>query len=595
MVTIFTKISDHESRFSDFSIIIQIPRKTNLGYYSLASLKKSGYLNWNDKFGRCYTYPGEGYIIQQVREEDVTKNLLKNIADIGITYQSYFAESTGKWPEPGTEVNNLYVAEKLNICPQIIAPITLVPPNKYEEKVVIQPKIKGVAEMFFDLDYDKYYLNSVPSGLRLGIGFLGISRISPLKEEDFKGSIGENGYPYERIRKYNTVATSKIRIDGDEMELNPIYDFPIIMKNKNSEGDEADKLIRDIIYSINTLGKTVKTYEWEKEDGKYVSKRVSTKSYDKNISSILEKDLKENYFIMKNGVGKTFSSNSLQVIFYKTKPFKLETKDIPKSYVNYKKVNTSKLLKKVVSKAAKNGVEYVLFVGPVEERENIFSIKKMKKKEQKMIKYEDLENEIFSPEPSYREVFLIQEPDVGGKDRRLTTPGKKYWEKNSSLSILYTNHRDIPKLVSDGYAEEGVTGYDMLLEFLAKELSLDNLPRLDEFNFFAEKQNIPLRISPLNDCGCELCLAEPENIEELERIYNIKKHRIRSTIVTPYPNICKTVFKDYEIIGVSGTTEVYPFSVFDVVSSGETLKRNKKRVTKKILYSEAVVVRRCVK
>ncbi|NOZ81528.1 MAG: hypothetical protein GXO63_00005, partial [Candidatus Micrarchaeota archaeon] len=228
---------------SDYTII-QIPRKSNLAYYSLASLKRAGYLNWDDKFGRRYIYSGDGYIIQQVREEDVARNLLENYADIGITYQSYYTESTGKWPESGTEFDNLDVVEKLKFCPQIISPVTLVPSNKYEEKVLIQPKIKRTADLFFDIDYEKYYLHSVPSGLKLGIGFLGLLRISPLKEEDFKGSIGENGYPYERLKKYDIVATSKIKIKNEELELKPLYDFPILIKNKNSEKDNLNEIIR---------------------------------------------------------------------------------------------------------------------------------------------------------------------------------------------------------------------------------------------------------------------------------------------------------------------------------------------------------------
>ncbi|NOZ81813.1 MAG: hypothetical protein GXO63_01555, partial [Candidatus Micrarchaeota archaeon] len=277
---------------------------------------------------------------------------------------------------------------------------------------------------------------------------------------------------------------------------------------------------------------------------------------------------------------------------YKSNPKELNLKNIPENSIDYKKVNTFKLLKKVVSKAAKNNIEYIIFIGPEEEKKNVVSLKNLKKRKQKTIKYEDLENEIFSPEISQEKILLIQEPGIGGKNRRLTIPGKRYWEKNQSFSIVYTNYRDIPKLILDGYSEEGVTGYDILLEFLAKEISLDIIPKLDEFNSFAEKRNIPLRIIPLNECGCELCLAEPENIEELENIYNIRKHHIVSTVVTPYPNICKSIFKNHKIIGVSGTTEVYPFSVFDVVSTGETLKRNKKRITKKILHSEAVVVKR---
>ncbi len=590
----FTKNSeDYENYLSSSeSTIIQIPRKTTLGYYSLAALKKAKYLNWNDKFGRRYTYSGEGYIIQQVREEDVTKNLLQNLADIGITRQSYFAEITGKWPEPGTEINNLEVVEKLDFCPEVIAPVTLIPSNRYEDKILVQPKIKRVAKMFFDIDYERYYLYSVPSGLRLGIGFLGISRVSPLKEEEFKGSIGENGYPYERLRKYEVVATSKIKINDEEFELKPVYDFPILVKNKKSRKDKTDEIIRELIYATNELGKSVKTYEWKKENGKYVSKEISAKSFNEEMMLALERDLEENYFVLKNDRGKTFLPGSIQVIFYKTESKKLGLENIPRSSVEYKKVNTSKLLKKVVSKAAKGCVEYIVFIGPSEEKRNVVSLKDLKERKQKMIRYEDLETEIFSQKLLQEKVLLVQEPGVGGSKRRLTKPGEKYWQENPSSSIVYTNCRDIPKLVLDGYAEEGVTGYDILLEFLAEKLSLDNLPEIDEFNSFAEKQKIPLRILRLNECGCELCLAQPENVEELESFYHMEKSAIVSAIVTPYPNICKIIFKDCNVIGVSGTAEVYPFAVFDVVSTGETLKRNKKRIVKKLLYSEAIVVRR---
>ena len=238
----FIPTSKNSENYLSDCPIIQIPRKTNIAYFSLAALKKGGLLKWNDKFGRKFTYTNEDYTIQQVREENIVKNLQENLADIGITRQSYIAESTGIWPEPGTKIRNLYITEKLDYCPDIILPITLTSSNKYEEKILVQPNIKKTSELFFDLDYEKYYLYSVPSGLKLGIGFLGIVRTLPLKEIEFKGDIGENGYSYERLKKYETIATSKFEINKDYFELESLLDFPIIVKNENSEKDRIDEI-----------------------------------------------------------------------------------------------------------------------------------------------------------------------------------------------------------------------------------------------------------------------------------------------------------------------------------------------------------------
>ncbi|HIE41366.1 MAG TPA: hypothetical protein EYP80_01755 [Candidatus Aenigmarchaeota archaeon] len=67
---------------------------------------------------------------------------------------------------------------------------------------------------------------------------------------------------------------------------------------------------------------------------------------------------------------------------------------------------------------------------------------------------------------------------------------------------------------------------------------------------------------------------------------------IFSTLVTPYPNLAKSLFKDYKIIDVTGTTEVYPFPIFDVVGIGETLRRNKKYIAEELFESESIIIKK---
>lgn len=585
----FIPTSKNSENYLSDCPIIQIPRKTNIAYFSLAALKKGGLLKWNDKFGRKFTYTNEDYTIQQVREENIVKNLQENLADIGITRQSYIAESTGIWPEPGTKIRNLYITEKLDYCPDIILPITLTSSNKYEEKILVQPNIKKTSELFFDLDYEKYYLYSVPSGLKLGIGFLGIVRTLPLKEIEFKGDIGENGYSYERLKKYETIATSKFEINKDYFELESLLDFPIIVKNENSEKDRIDEIIKKFSYGSHRLGNSVKIYEWEKEKGGYVSKEIPSKSINKEILNEIKKDMENNYFIFENGKGKTFLPGSILTIFYKSSRKDLEL-PIPDSSVRYKEINSSNSLKKVVSKAVKNNVEYILFVGKDEEENNKITVKNIKKRKQETIDLKELRNKIFDSE-ELSNVLLIQEKGVKNFERRLNLPGKKYKEK-LNYNTIYGNYKDIPKLILDGYIDAGVTGYDILLEYLANRFSVKEMSNINEFNNFAKKNKIPVEIIPTGECGCKICLANPENLEEIKNNYGKNEKEIFSTLVTPYPNLAKSLFKDYKIIDVTGTTEVYPFPIFDVVGIGETLRRNKKYIAEELFESESIIIKK---
>jgi ATP phosphoribosyltransferase len=140
------------------------------------------------------------------------------------------------------------------------------------------------------------------------------------------------------------------------------------------------------------------------------------------------------------------------------------------------------------------------------------------------------------------------------------------------LDILFLRDDDIPEYVSDGVADAGIVGENIVVE---KGYKLNIIERLG----FAR---------------CRLSLAIPKNVEYPgPEYFNNKK------IATTYPNILRKYLADNKITAVvheiSGSVEIAPGigladGILDIVSSGSTLISNGLKEVEVAIHSEAVLV-----
>jgi len=140
------------------------------------------------------------------------------------------------------------------------------------------------------------------------------------------------------------------------------------------------------------------------------------------------------------------------------------------------------------------------------------------------------------------------------------------------LDILFLRDDDIPEYVSDGVADAGIVGENVVIE---KGYNLNLMERLG----FAR---------------CRLSLAIPKNNDYPGIEYlNGKK------IATSYPNILRKYLADKgiraEVHEISGSVEIAPGigladAILDIVSTGSTLISNGLKEVDVALYSEAVLV-----
>jgi ATP phosphoribosyltransferase len=140
------------------------------------------------------------------------------------------------------------------------------------------------------------------------------------------------------------------------------------------------------------------------------------------------------------------------------------------------------------------------------------------------------------------------------------------------LDILFLRDDDIPEYVSDGVADAGIVGENIVVE---KGYKLNLIERLG----FAR---------------CRLSLAIPKNIDYPgPEYFNGKK------IATSYPNILRKYLADNkiraEVHEISGSVEIAPGigladAILDIVSSGSTLISNGLKEVDVAIHSEALLV-----
>ena len=146
--------------------------------------------------------------------------------------------------------------------------------------------------------------------------------------------------------------------------------------------------------------------------------------------------------------------------------------------------------------------------------------------------------------------------------------------ENFPLEIFFLRDDDIPEYVSDGVADIGMVGENVL----------------------AETEKAVEIVEKLNFGKCRLSLAVPKNFE-----YTSVKDFEGKRIATSYPNILRRFFAandiKTEIHTISGSVEIAPSigladAVCDLVSSGSTLFTNGLREVATVMNSEAVLISR---
>jgi ATP phosphoribosyltransferase len=143
----------------------------------------------------------------------------------------------------------------------------------------------------------------------------------------------------------------------------------------------------------------------------------------------------------------------------------------------------------------------------------------------------------------------------------------------ADFEAIFVRAQDIPEFVSDGAADAGVTGLDLIAETRRGVIS-----RLD-LGFGRCRLSVAAR----EDCG-------------LNDFRELPPH---TRIATAFPNItarfCVETGLDFEVVPISGAAEIAPHLgiadvIVDLVSTGSTLKTNGLREIGTIMWSTAQLV-----
>lgn len=145
---------------------------------------------------------------------------------------------------------------------------------------------------------------------------------------------------------------------------------------------------------------------------------------------------------------------------------------------------------------------------------------------------------------------------------------------NFPLEILFLRDDDIPEYVQDGIADLGIVGENVISE---TEVSVSFLQKLG-----------------FGKCTLKLAVQNNSTIENIEDLNG-------KSIATSYPVILKKFLEqnniNADIRTISGSVEISPGlglsdAIFDIVSTGGTLKSNGLKPFADVLSSEAVLIGR---
>jgi ATP phosphoribosyltransferase len=146
---------------------------------------------------------------------------------------------------------------------------------------------------------------------------------------------------------------------------------------------------------------------------------------------------------------------------------------------------------------------------------------------------------------------------------------------NAPIDLLRVRDDDIPTFVSDGVADFGVIGLNVLRERGGRAA--------------------PVEVMPLGFGRCDLKIAAPPDFD-----YQGAESLNGKRIATSYPNVLSAFLKERdiraEVIYMRGAVEVAPrlglaHAICDLVSTGATLEMNGLVALETVLKSEAALIR----
>jgi len=151
---------------------------------------------------------------------------------------------------------------------------------------------------------------------------------------------------------------------------------------------------------------------------------------------------------------------------------------------------------------------------------------------------------------------------------------------NHPMDIYFLRDNDIPKYILDGIAHFGIVGENLLHESFSDELLNGKIKVLAKLPFGK----------------CRLSLAFPKDVKITELMQIAGK-----TIATSYPNILASVLDqkniEVRIVNLEGGVEIAPLinmsdGIFDIVSTGSTLKAHGLVESFELAQSQCVLVAR---
>lgn len=143
---------------------------------------------------------------------------------------------------------------------------------------------------------------------------------------------------------------------------------------------------------------------------------------------------------------------------------------------------------------------------------------------------------------------------------------------NFPLEILFLRDDDIPEYVQDGIADLGIVGENVIIEAGA-EVSY-------------------LQLLGFGKCSLKIAVKNDSEITDLSQLNG-------KAIATSYPVILEKYLKEHQVDAqirtISGSVEIGPGlglsdAIFDIVSTGGTLKNNNLKSFQNVMDSEAVLI-----
>lgn len=147
---------------------------------------------------------------------------------------------------------------------------------------------------------------------------------------------------------------------------------------------------------------------------------------------------------------------------------------------------------------------------------------------------------------------------------------------NFMIDVLFVRDDDIPEYVNNGVCDLGIVGQNIILE--------------------TGKNDQLTEVRSLGFGQCRVSIAVPEK-SEINYIEDLSGKKI----ATSYPRTLDVFLKSQNIesrvVKIEGSVEIAPSlniadAIFDIVSTGSTLKANGMKELRKVLESQAVLIKK---